>query len=1195
MTRYRSIVYALLACGLLLCVLGGTPAAAETTILREANPPGPVRHGLDDVLEALSAKSIESGTVEITPLAESAVLEWEKPESYNIDVEGSHVTVSGSDAVGLMYGLFELAEQMTMTPGKGGAVLKALQDSSGAPAMEIRADNPFLTVETPSGESDAGSPISPWFYDEGFWRGYFDNLARNRFNLCDIHAMYSFETTGFPNLLPYFIESPTHREASWMELNPWRNQAMLRRIIDIAEDRGVHVALMNYSMDFPNIDVGDEKTQIEHTSWAVAEILRRLPKLWMFGFRIGESGKSEDFFERAFLQGIRDSELDRVRLYTRTWGATFKDLAQLGMAYPENFYIEIKYNGEHLGAPYNAIQGRWKDYSYQQYLNYPRYWKIIWQVRANGTHRLFPWFDADFARRAARANSFGGAVGMTLEPITAYFTQDPNKIFRNRDDADFLEFAYERYWAWYLAWGRTAYNPETPDAVFENAFKQRFGPKAGTQVHDLMTLSSKIIPLIYTHHCLGPDHRNVSPEFETGNCSTYQPWVTGINNIDTFANYGALDQQTSISPVVFADETLSRQLAGKKTPLEAADELDALADQCLDMIAKTTVASGQKEWDLLVNDVKAMASLARYYAAKDRAAVALQFYYKTGDVSQVFPAKEHMLEAAEQWRALDKVTAKQYRPILDRLRCGPDYTWDKQSPDIQADLARIDEVIAEIENAEIPKFGHVPVHRAAPGKDLVLRVGVAGIEELANKPVFLFYTLDESDPEPEYIECQPDGPWTFKAAIPAAQLSEGVRGGYRFAVPTGENLGVPVRGLTPSTRFVVTADTEKPVVAWKSVESDRKAGVVRIACTIDDPSGVASARLEWKPMPSEIGWQPLIDMKASGNTNVFTGEVPLTADGVLYSVVVSDTAGNVTRYPDITLETPYKAIDPWDPGLDADLAISSMGTVAQGLKGQAVNWPDVSGTGRPGTYYEYAGAQGQVDFTFNIERLSDNVLTLARVVHKDYSSADILVDGKKIGVLKGQQEGPGYLPAKESMLVRGLAAGKHTLSFALAEDGRFAFEGFKLVSQPNIIENFVISQGFKPFPGDKGKDMYPIGNPEVTWKTAEKDSRGVIALHAQVKPNEECYGYAATTLRCEKPVETDLLIGTNDGCYVWLNGELISERPGKRYFVHNGDRVPVKLKEGDNLLVMLVMQAGRYWLFNVNSESYELTSHLPDF
>lgn len=1193
--RKPNVIILALIVGALATAFVSDGHAEAVSVIAESNPPGPVRHGIDDLCEALSEKGFDAAVtrdasaasgklVEVAPVPGGESAAWEKPESYRITVEGARVAVSGSDAVGLMYGLFELAEQISMAPGKGNAVWRALHDTSGSPALEIRADNPFLTVETPSGMPDAGSPLSPWFYDEGFWRGYFDTLARNRFNVCDIHAMYSFETTGFPNLLPYFLVNNERPEASWLETNPWRNLAMLNRIIDIAEDRGVHVALMNYSMDFPNIDVGDEETQIEHTSWAVTEILKRCPKLWMFGFRIGESGKSESFFERAFLDGIRNSEKEDVRLYTRTWLAEFKDLAQIGMAYPENFYIEIKYNGEHLGAPYNAIQGRWGSYSYQQYLNHPRYWKIIWQVRANGTHRLFPWFDPDFARRCVRANSFGDAIGFSLESITTYFTQDPNKIFRNRNDADFLEYAYERYWAWYLAWGRTAYDPETPDAVFEHAFEQRFGAKSGGQVHDLLTLASRIVPLIYRHHCLGPDHRNFSPEFETGNGSVYSPWQTSVQNIDNFAQYGSSDQQTYISPAQFADETLGRQLDGKVTPLEVAEELEALADQCLRIVANTDVATGQAEWDLLSNDVQALASLARYYAAKDRAAVALQFFYKTGDVSQVMPAKEYVLEAMEHWRNLDKVTAKQYRPLLDRLRTGADFTWDKQSPDLQADLARVEEIIVEIEDAGEPTLGYVPVYRAAPGQDLELTVGVAG---LSNPEVSLRYAI--GDGAEQTLECRPAGQWTFKATIPAAQLREGVRGRYAFTASS-----LSTRTNNPDTHFVVTADREGPIVTWNKVEADREAGVVRIACNIDDPSGVGLARIEWKPMPSEAAWQPPMDMRRSGDANVFVAEIPLTPEGLLYSAVVSDAAGNVTRYPDMNLETPYKAIDPWDPGLAADLALASMGELGQGLEGRVVNWPHVTGTGRPGAFYEYAGAQSGVNFTFNIEKLSDNVLTLARVVHKDYGAADILIDGAKIGVLKGRQEGPGHLPAKGDILVRGLAAGEHTLTFALAEEGRFAFEGFKLTPQPAIIENFVISQSFQPFPGDKGKDMYPIGNPDIVWRTAEKDSRGVIALHAQLKPNEECYAFAATTLRCKSPVETDLLIGTNDGCYVWLNGELIHSRPGKRAFVHNADRLPVKLNQGDNLLVMLVMQAGRYWLFNVNSESYALTSHRPD-
>ena len=317
MIKITTMVAAVLINCLVLGLAVSTTVAAAVRIVTEDNPSGPVRHGIDDLREALVEKgaeftivhnlfegtSVRGRVIEILPVSKSESLDWEKPESYGITIKGSgsniNVSVSGSDAVGLMYGLFELAEQVSMAPGKENAIWRALRATSGSPAIEIRADNFFFTIETPSGlvsEQDLGSPISPWFYDEGFWRGYFNTLARNRFNVCDIHAMYSMETTAFPNILPYFLVNRDRPEASWLKTNPWRNLTMLNRIIDIAEDQGVHVALMNYSMDFPNIDVGDEETQIAHTRWAVSEMLTRCPKLWMFGFRIGESGKSENFY-----------------------------------------------------------------------------------------------------------------------------------------------------------------------------------------------------------------------------------------------------------------------------------------------------------------------------------------------------------------------------------------------------------------------------------------------------------------------------------------------------------------------------------------------------------------------------------------------------------------------------------------------------------------------------------------------------------------------------------------------------------------------------------------------------------------------------------------------------------------------------------------------------------------------------------
>ena len=103
-----------------------------------------------------------------------------------------------------------------------------------------------------------------------------------------------------------------------------------------------------------------------------------------------------------------------------------------------------------------------------------------------------------------------------MEPMTAYFPQD--NYFINVDELGepWFRWAFERNWFWYMVWGRMAYDPDTPEDVWVDAFKERFGDAAGEHVYRATALSSKIIPLIYSYHCLGPDHRSMAPEFETG-------------------------------------------------------------------------------------------------------------------------------------------------------------------------------------------------------------------------------------------------------------------------------------------------------------------------------------------------------------------------------------------------------------------------------------------------------------------------------------------------------------------------------------------------------------------------------------------------------------------------------------------------------------------------------------------------------
>ena len=92
-----------------------------------------------------------------------AELDLNAPETYRIETYqtgGAHIT--GGDLRGLMYGLLEAASQMRAT-GK-------LKPAHGTPALMLR------------GLRIAAEPGADWYASEMFWRGFFEAMARDRFN-----------------------------------------------------------------------------------------------------------------------------------------------------------------------------------------------------------------------------------------------------------------------------------------------------------------------------------------------------------------------------------------------------------------------------------------------------------------------------------------------------------------------------------------------------------------------------------------------------------------------------------------------------------------------------------------------------------------------------------------------------------------------------------------------------------------------------------------------------------------------------------------------------------------------------------------------------------------------------------------------------------------------------------------------------
>lgn len=99
------------------------------------------------------------------------------PESYAVSMIGDReMVVEGSDPTGLMYGTFELAEQMG---GTRGDIAGQVRNTSKSPFLNIRGVNMFLMTQ------DIDNPEGA-FWSEDFWTGFLGMMARNRYNFLDI-------------------------------------------------------------------------------------------------------------------------------------------------------------------------------------------------------------------------------------------------------------------------------------------------------------------------------------------------------------------------------------------------------------------------------------------------------------------------------------------------------------------------------------------------------------------------------------------------------------------------------------------------------------------------------------------------------------------------------------------------------------------------------------------------------------------------------------------------------------------------------------------------------------------------------------------------------------------------------------------------------------------------------------------------
>ena len=599
-----------------------------------------------------------------------------KSEAYRIISQNNLVQITGGDAVGLMYGMLEVKNQLK----SGERRIKSNEESPKLLFRAIKHNLPWSTYRN----SEALSLHYETCRDTLYWEAFLDMMAENRFNKLTLWNLHPFN---------FLVKTEKYPEAcgfSDEELAEW--QKIWQSLFRMAKNRGIETYLVNWNIfvspEFAKahdvcyycltnthiVPDGDTSEIIkDYTRESVKAVIDTYPDLTGLGITLGEgmggmtAEEREQWLLDSYIQGMRMASrkvkfIHRVPLSagTGSGGSTSVAVEQMTRETLDSLTcvdgpinIELKFNWSHAFSTPHLVKVHGGKLNDAYWNPLPKNYYLAWMMR-NEDFFMLRWGQPDFIRKHIAANVHpyvnGYYVGSECYiPAKDYITSLEGASYR---------YAFERQWMYYKVCGRLFYNPNTPDEFFEDAFEQRF-PKTGKKLFDAQTKASKV-PLVIA------SWQNATWDF-----SLYSEGMlhTVVKDNKKSLKLISLDDMAEKMPMEPAYLSIAEFLAkennvpkGKISPIHLADSIESICNQALKGVNR--IQAG-KNVDLLyeVSDIKAWANLGLYFSNKLRAAVEYRRFKTSNDEKDLKKAIEWLTKATACWHSLVEVTSPVYKPV----------------------------------------------------------------------------------------------------------------------------------------------------------------------------------------------------------------------------------------------------------------------------------------------------------------------------------------------------------------------------------------------------------------------------------------------------------------------------------------------------------------------------------------------------
>ncbi|MBZ0255257.1 hypothetical protein K8I31_04305, partial [bacterium] len=633
------------------------------------------------------------------------------PESFRIMKfardGGERIYAIGSDETGTLYAVLDLADQFETHTGVDDAVarIQERKETTRALSRGVSASIPLQALE------DSFS----WFHSEAYWMGYFERIARCRFNRLALRGVMDAKQ-GPSDILPYFY-SPAGRVN---ETIAQRNRASLNRIIEIARMFGVRVTLESFLVpgELPAANIKE----------MVSAFIKSAPNLAGLGFAPGQDTPQARETYIAFLQGMIDSGTE-IPLTISTRNADFNLAQALTRSYPHGTVALVSLNAIERGLDYIAPESN----STWNYIAPPRRYSLLFHIKPDDLHQLTPWADVKFMRKVMQDAQFNGANGFLVELESPFSPHSVSDSKVAPPDLRYAQWIHERDWYAYEIWGKLGYNPDVEETEFVQAFQRRFGSKAGGILYQALQKASAVLPAI--HRLLPPDY------------SPLQSLPLAMMPPPSITNWLARPVSNSFAmrPLQEEVETLaSKRIDGRIPPRTEIEQAIKSADEALKLIGdagqmmnpQTKQAEGllsdqdilhYQEWRSWQLDFELLSRLAKCWLDQLDSAVQYGLYENTGDAAALVVATEKNTSADSAWRSLQDFTQKHYRFVPVPGLSGVHEThWSVQKGPFEADRNMIAQRYSQWSETTAwdGTIGHWAVRRTPPHEPFLVTVSL---------------------------------------------------------------------------------------------------------------------------------------------------------------------------------------------------------------------------------------------------------------------------------------------------------------------------------------------------------------------------------------------------------------------------------------------------------------------------------------